>query len=106
LSTDEILERMAKAGVPCGPIRGLDEVFADPAVQDRNMQLRVNHPALGELSLTGAPWHMDGQAVQVRLPPPSLGEHTEAVLRDVGYPSQQIEQLASTGDIALAPAKA
>jgi crotonobetainyl-CoA:carnitine CoA-transferase CaiB-like acyl-CoA transferase len=106
LSTDEILERMGQAGVPCGPIRGLDEVFADPAVQDRHMQLRVNHPVLGELSLTGAPWQLDGHAVEARLPPPGLGEHTEAVLREVGYPPEQIEQLASTGDIALAPTTA
>ena len=83
LDSADVLRRMEAAGVPAGPIRTLDEVFADEEVQRRGLQLRVDHPTLGEVSMAGGPWHLDGEPVAVRLPPPVLGQHTDQVLAEV-----------------------
>ena len=84
LTNDEVLDRLERAGVPAGPIRSLDEVFGDDEVQQRGLQLRVQHPRLGEVSMPGGPWHIDGAAVAARLAPPMLGQHTEEILRELG----------------------
>ena len=83
LDSDDVLQRMEAAGVPAGPIRTVDEVFADEDVQRRGLELRVDHPTLGPLSMAGGPWHIDGEPVSVRLPPPVLGQHTDEVLAEV-----------------------
>ena len=80
----EVLDRLERAGVPAGPIRSVDEVFADDEVQQRGLQLRVDHPQLGEVSMPGGPWRIDGTAVTARLAPPMLGQHTEEILRELG----------------------
>ncbi|MGH3666236.1 MAG: CaiB/BaiF CoA transferase family protein, partial [Egibacteraceae bacterium] len=102
-TTDDVLARMEQAGVPAGPIRGLDEVFTDPAVQDRDMQLRIDHPRHGELSVPGGPWKLDGVSVRARLAPPMLGQHTREVLAEAGYSQALIEQLADDGHVVVNP---
>ena len=84
LSSGEVLGRLERAGVPAGPIRSLDEVFADDEVQRRGLQLRAEHAQLGEVSMPGRPWRIEGQPVAARLAPPVLGQHTEEVLRELG----------------------
>ena len=84
LSSDEVLDRLERAGVPAGPIRSLDEVFADDEVQRRGLQLRAEHAQLGEVSMPGGPWRIEGQPVAARLAPPVLGQHTEEILRELG----------------------
>jgi crotonobetainyl-CoA:carnitine CoA-transferase CaiB-like acyl-CoA transferase len=80
LTSADLLDRLELAGVPAGPIRTLDEVFADEGVQRRGLQLRVDHPELGRLSVPGGPWRIDGEPVGARLPPPALGQHTAEIL--------------------------
>jgi formyl-CoA transferase len=84
LTSADLLERLELAGVPAGPIRTLDEVFADEDVQRRALQLRVEHDALGEVSVPGGPWRIDSQPVSARLPPPVLGQHTAQILEELG----------------------
>lgn len=84
LTSAETLTRLEAAGVPAGPIRSVNEVFDDTEVQRRGLQLRVDHPQLGEVSMPGGPWRIDGAAVTARLAPPVLGQHTEEVLRELG----------------------
>ena len=71
----EWLETFADAGVPCSPIRAMDEVFASPEgaalIQD------VTDPQRGPLRLVADPIRFDGQTLPVRFPPPTLGEHSE-----------------------------
>jgi crotonobetainyl-CoA:carnitine CoA-transferase CaiB-like acyl-CoA transferase len=89
LTSADILERLERAGVPAGPIRTLDEVFADEDVQRRGLQLRVDHEQLGQLSVPGGPWRIDGAPVSARLPPPVLGQHTAEVLEELGLRSMR-----------------
>ena len=84
LTCADILARLELAGVPAGPIRTLDEVFADPDVQARGLQLRVEHEQLGEVSVPGGPWRIDGEPVSARLAPPILGQHTAQILEELG----------------------
>jgi formyl-CoA transferase len=90
LTSADVLDRLELAGVPAGPIRTLDEVFADQEVQGRGLQLRVNHPQLGEVSVPGGPWRIDGEPVVARRPPPVLGEHTAQILEGLGLPSAPV----------------
>ena len=72
------------AGVPCAPVNTIDQVFADPQVQARGMQIRMPHPLAGEdVRLVGSPIRLSGTPVSYRRAPPTLGEHTDEVLAEV-----------------------
>ncbi|MBL8381964.1 MAG: CoA transferase [Burkholderiales bacterium] len=71
------------AGVPAGPINHVDEVFADPQVIARGMRARFDHPVIGAFDCVPLPFKFDGLDDPVPARPPLLGEHTEAILRDV-----------------------
>ena len=66
--------------VPCGPINNIDQVFDDPQVQHRGMRVPMRH-ASGEISLLASPLRFSDTPVRYELPPPLLGEQTDAVLR-------------------------
>ncbi|HEX2049604.1 MAG TPA: CoA transferase [Actinomycetota bacterium] len=100
-TVDEWVARLDDAGVPAGPIRTLDEVFADPVLQARDMVAEMQHPVAGRVRATGPPWRLDGAALPIRRPPPLLGEHTREVLRDVArYDDARVDELAEAGAIA------
>ncbi|MBX6320577.1 MAG: CoA transferase [Rhodospirillaceae bacterium] len=84
-SRDEWVEGLTRAGVPCGPVNTVDQVFADPQVQARGMRITMPHPAAGEgtVDLIGNPIKLSDSAVEYRRPPPLLGEHTDEVLHEL-----------------------
>lgn len=75
-------------GVPCAPINNLDEVFANPQVQARNLRLDLPHPLAGTVKLVGNPMQMSATPPQYKLPPPLLGEHNAEILDELGRASQ------------------
>jgi len=79
------LEGLDRLGIGCGPINTLDQVFSDPHVLAREMVTRVAHPLAGEegVQLISSPLRLSATPVAYRHPPPLLGEHTEAVLREL-----------------------
>ncbi|MBM9595482.1 CaiB/BaiF CoA transferase family protein [Roseitranquillus sediminis] len=85
----------SEAGVPCGPINTIDKVFADEQVQHLGMALPVTDPRLGPLTMVAQPNNIEGHSKDVRSPPAVLGEHTEEVLRDLGYDADRIADLKS-----------
>ncbi len=93
------LAALEAAGVPCGPINDLGEVFADPQVREREMTVALAHPLAGELHLVASPMKLSVTPVQYRFPPPLLGEHTDAVLGEIGVQAAQIAALRQAGVI-------
>jgi formyl-CoA transferase len=88
------LEEIAAAGIPCGPVQTIDEVFSDPQVLARDMVWMMPHPTAGEVSLVGSPLKLSATPVAGRLHPPLLGEHTEEVLTSLlGYAAEEIGRL-------------
>jgi crotonobetainyl-CoA:carnitine CoA-transferase CaiB-like acyl-CoA transferase len=94
------LEELEKETVGCAPILFLDEVFSDPQVQARDMEIRMNFPGFEKgTSLIGSPMKFSRTKVDYRLPPPRVGEHTEQVLRNAGYSLDEIEDLHTLGAV-------
>jgi crotonobetainyl-CoA:carnitine CoA-transferase CaiB-like acyl-CoA transferase len=88
------IDRLTAAGIPCGSVRNLQEVFADAQVAARDMTMRVQHSTIGPLEVLGVPVKLSDTPGSVREAPPVLGQHTEAVLqRDLGLDRQVIERL-------------
>jgi crotonobetainyl-CoA:carnitine CoA-transferase CaiB-like acyl-CoA transferase len=90
------LARLETAQVPCGPINDLAEVFNDPQVLARGMVESWNHPLRADLKLVASPMKLSATPVQQLLPPPCLGEHTSAVLKDwLGLGPSEVSALQS-----------
>jgi len=79
----EWLSMLEAAGIPCGPINTLDEVFSMPQVEAREMLIHMGHPQIGDLKLVGSPLKFSDTPVEYRLPPPGLGENTEEILKEL-----------------------
>jgi formyl-CoA transferase len=91
-SREAWLERLEQHGIPAGPIMDLREAFSSPLATDREMRVEIDHPEVGRISQVGAPWKLDGRSSPIRLAPPTLGQHTAEVLRDVlGYDDAMLE---------------
>jgi len=82
-----------EAGVPCGPVYTMDEVFADPQVRHLEMTQPVEHPVRGPLDLVRNAVRMTGPANTVRTPSPDPGDHTAEVLASLGYSAAEIAEL-------------
>ncbi|HLE43389.1 MAG TPA: CoA transferase, partial [Methylomirabilota bacterium] len=95
---DEWVTAFANAGLPAGPINDIAEVFADPQVGYRGMAVEVEHPTAGRIRLPGVPVKFAGTPARIQGPPPRLGEHTDAVLRQVlGLGDAEIAELRASG---------
>ena len=82
-TTDDWVVALETAGVPCGPINTLDQVFADKHVRERGMEIEMPHPLSGSVKLVAASTKMSETPVTYRRPPPVRSEHTGEVPRDV-----------------------
>jgi crotonobetainyl-CoA:carnitine CoA-transferase CaiB-like acyl-CoA transferase len=91
------VEAINAAGVPCGPVYRIDEVFADPQVQGLNMARSVRHPEIGEIALVGQPVEISGLDPELRAAAPDIGQHTVEILTECGYRPDEIESLKLKG---------
>jgi crotonobetainyl-CoA:carnitine CoA-transferase CaiB-like acyl-CoA transferase len=93
----EWVERLNAAGVPAGPVYGLDQVFADPQVLAREMLVELPHPGVGTFRTTGLPLKWSRSRTRVERRPPLFGEHTREVLAELGIAPDEIVALERDG---------
>jgi crotonobetainyl-CoA:carnitine CoA-transferase CaiB-like acyl-CoA transferase len=94
------IERLRAVGVPCGSVRNLQEVFADPQIAAREMVVPMTHRAAGDIRVLGSPLKLSATPATQRTPPPTLGEHTDLVLqKDLGLTRDAVSELRANGVI-------
>src|ERR1700681_3904437 len=98
-SSADWVERFNKAGVPCGPIYAIDQVFADAQVKHVAMAQPVKTKDKKGLTLVGQPISLSRTPRRLAAPPPGLGEHTDAVLKEFGFSAKQIAALRQANAI-------
>src|ERR1700722_5141077 len=96
-TTDYWIETLNAAGVPCGRVMGLAEVFADPQVIDQQMVVTQHHPGHGEVRMLGFPVKFAQAPCELRRPAPELGADTDAVLAELGYSADEIARMQEKG---------
>jgi formyl-CoA transferase len=94
-SSAEMIDLLAEAGVPCGPIYTVDQTFADPQVQSLKMDPQFRHTTLGPMRLLGQSINMSRTPEHVDRATPELGEHSDEIMRELGYSDEQIGALRS-----------
>ncbi|MBT4355569.1 MAG: CoA transferase [Rhodospirillaceae bacterium] len=95
-TTEEWLAELGELKVPCSPVNNIDQVFEDPHVKYRGMRIEMDHPTAGsgKVPLIGNPVKMSGTPPQYRLAPPTLGQHSDEVLKELlGFDEKQIQEL-------------
>jgi len=91
------IELLNNAGCPCGPINSMDQVFADPQVKHLEMATPVNHPRMGSFDVVNQAIKLSRTPSSVRTPTPEQGEHTDAILADLGYDRSTIGEFHESG---------
>ena len=91
--SEEWISLLNAAGVPCGPIYSMDQVFADPQVQHLHAAATVNHPVLGEIRVVNQAVGLSRTPATMASATPEIGQHTDEVLAEVGYSAADIAAL-------------
>jgi crotonobetainyl-CoA:carnitine CoA-transferase CaiB-like acyl-CoA transferase len=93
----ELESLLSEAGVPSGQLRNIAEVVEDPQVKARDLIDDIEYPGLGKIKMVKNPIFFSGHALRTQLQAPQLGEHTAAVLAELGYSEAEIQRLEDTG---------
>jgi crotonobetainyl-CoA:carnitine CoA-transferase CaiB-like acyl-CoA transferase len=96
-TTAEWLPVLHAAGVPSGPLYDIEQVYADPHVQAREMVVETIHPRMGAVRHIGAPVKLSGTPSRIRRPAPLLGQHSREVLAEAGMSPAEIDALLAAG---------
>jgi crotonobetainyl-CoA:carnitine CoA-transferase CaiB-like acyl-CoA transferase len=91
------VEKLDAAGVPGGAVYAYDQILADPHIKALKMVVEIDHPHIGRMKSLGIPVKSTGELLAIRQPAPWLGQHTDEVLKALGYELRDIENLYSEG---------
>jgi crotonobetainyl-CoA:carnitine CoA-transferase CaiB-like acyl-CoA transferase len=91
------IEILNAAGVPCGPILTIDQVFANEQVQHLRLAREISHPQLGSMQILGLPVTLSRTPGAIRTPTPEKGEHADEILRELGMSAEEIRQVHEEG---------
>ncbi|GAH48666.1 unnamed protein product [marine sediment metagenome] len=94
---DEWIKLLGQEGIPCGRIRKVGEVLESENTKAREMMVEAEDPARGKVKLLGIPVKLSNTPGDIRLMPPLLGQHTEEVLKELGYSEGEVKELKSRG---------
>jgi CoA:oxalate CoA-transferase len=99
-TTQQWMEALEQAGIPCGPVNNIAQVAADPQIAARDMIATVRHPEAGEFKVVNSPFKFSRTPCKVEHVSPELGEHTEDVLKQIlGMTPKEISRLKDAGAI-------
>jgi formyl-CoA transferase len=93
------IDMFNRAGVPCGPIYTIDQVFADPQVRHLDIAQQAARSDGSRLGLVGQPFALSRTPSRVAARPPDLGEHTDTVLEEFGFSAEEIKALHEAGAV-------
>ncbi len=93
------IDAINQAGIPCGKVLDMGQVFEDPQTQHQQMRMTIDHPQHGKLDVLGFPIKFTDEPCRVHRPPPLLGADTDAILTELGFNTQQIHELRARGVI-------
>jgi crotonobetainyl-CoA:carnitine CoA-transferase CaiB-like acyl-CoA transferase len=96
-ASEEWVDELNRAGVPCGPIYAMDRVFADPQVEHLGAAATVEHPKLGRFKILNQAVKLSRTPATVKTATPELGQHTEEILKELDYTEAQISDLRKKG---------
>jgi crotonobetainyl-CoA:carnitine CoA-transferase CaiB-like acyl-CoA transferase len=94
-----LLDQLRAAEIPCGPINSVPDTLADPHYVARGNRVTLDHPAAGPVDSLANPVRLADTPASYRLPPPRMGEHTAAILAELGYAGDAIERLRAAGTV-------
>ena len=89
--------------MPAGPVRFTEELLEDPQILENNFITSVEHPLMGPIRMPGPMIQMTRRRSPRRAPSPTLGQHTDDVLRDLGYSDERIDELRAAGVLGSPP---
>lgn len=95
----EWIELFESVKIPCGPVNKFSDILNDQHMKDREMVIEYEHEVLGNLKMIGTPIKLSRTPGKVKSAPPKLGEHTESILKSLGYSSDEIKELEEFGVI-------
>jgi crotonobetainyl-CoA:carnitine CoA-transferase CaiB-like acyl-CoA transferase len=96
-SSDHWVEKLNRAGVPCGPIYTVDQVFADPQVKHLQAAAPVEHPTLGRFEVVNQAVKLSRTAASMASAAPEIGQHTDEILRELDYSEAAIRAMHEQG---------
>ena len=96
-SRDAWVDALEAAGIPCGPINNIDQVFENPQVKARGVKVEIPHGLAGKVPQVASPMRFSETPIEYHAAPPTLGQHNDYVLRELlGMQSDEIERLRQT----------
>ncbi|MDR9792248.1 CoA transferase [Aeribacillus pallidus] len=98
---DEWVDMLESAKIPCGPVNKLSDILNDAHIKEREMVVEMEHPSLGILKMLGVPVKLSRTPGRIKTVPPAQGEHSETVLKQMGYSKEEIETFIKEGIIIL-----